>query len=359
MTAHVHLQVFDLTLTTMAPLFVGDGGVILKKSYLYDSRSGKASIFDEEKFFALLARKNLADPYERFMLGRMDNLYAFLTKDCHLREADWAPALRYTLDAGAALDAQHSLKEIHTFIRNGAGQAYLPGSSVKGALRTVLLQQMILKEGRYGEFVPARGARFGDIPEGKYLHTLKLKSEPDDMINSMMRGIQVSDSLPVADEEMILAMKQDAHVDGTVKTVPVCRESIRPGVRLHLKLTLDQSVLKGAVTRESLTADIDAFDEYYWNTYLSLFDEPKNAAEVYYENCLFLGGGAGFFSKSLAYPYLGEERGLKKTAEMMSQYFSKHHHERDEALGISPHTMKYTGFGGKLYPMGMCGVSIQ
>ena len=106
MTAHEHLQVFDLTLTTMAPLFVGDGGVILKKSYLYDSRSGKVSIFDEEKFFALLARKNLADPCERFMLGRMDNLYAFLTKDCRLSEADWAPALRYTLDAGAALDAQ-------------------------------------------------------------------------------------------------------------------------------------------------------------------------------------------------------------------------------------------------------------
>ena len=73
---------------------------------------------------------------------------------------------------------------------------------------------------------------------------------------------------------------------------------------------------------------------------------------------LILGGGSGFFAKSLAYPYLGEEEGLRWTAEQMKQMFRNHKHERDAENGISPHTMKYARFRGRLYPYGYCGVSI-
>ena len=73
---------------------------------------------------------------------------------------------------------------------------------------------------------------------------------------------------------------------------------------------------------------------------------------------LILGGGSGFFAKSLAYPYLGEEEGLRWTAEQMKQMFHNHKHERDAENGISPHTMKYARFRGRLYPYGYCGVNI-
>ena len=71
-----------------------------------------------------------------------------------------------------------------------------------------------------------------------------------------------------------------------------------------------------------------------------------------------LGGGSGFFAKSLSYPYLGEKEGLRWTAEQMAQMFHRHKHERDAEKGISPHTMKYARFRGRLYPYGHCGVSI-
>ena len=57
-------------------------------------------------------------------------------------------------------------------------------------------------------------------------------------------------------------------------------------------------------------------------------------------------------------PYLGEKEGLRWTAEQMAQMFRKHKHERDAEKGISPHTMKYARFRGRLYPYGYCGVSI-
>ena len=193
------LQVFDLVLTTQAPLFIGDGKTILKKSYLYDKRTNRVSIFDEEKFFSLLLEKDLVDSFESFMLGSFDNLFTFLTQDCHLTESDWKSAVRCTFDAGAALDAHHTLSDIHAFIRDAAGCVYVPGSSVKGALRTILLHQMICEEGvEHTQLEPDRRTECGVIPEGKYLHTLKLKqNRQSDMVNSIMRGIQVSDSMTV------------------------------------------------------------------------------------------------------------------------------------------------------------------
>ena len=354
------LQVYDLKLTAFCPVFIGDGGTILKKSYLYDSRTKRVLIFDEKKFFGLLFEKNLADQYETFMLGASGNLFRFLTQDCHLTEKDWLPAVRYTVDAGAALDANHAFMDIHSFIRNAFGQPYVPGSSVKGALRTVLLQQMILRGAEsHPDLVYNHKTASEVIPEEKYLHTLQLSENSNDMINSIMRGISITDSLPISDQNMTLFAKLDAHIDGSLNKVNVCRESICPGTEIQLKLILDQSVLKGVITKESIVNAIDEFNAYYCETYLDHFYEPDHMADVYYDNCLILGGGAGFFSKSLAYPYLNEERALRKVSDFMIRTFRGHNHEKDFQIGISPHTVKYAQYAGGIYPVDMCGVQIQ
>ena len=103
---------------------------------------------------------------------------------------------------------------------------------------------------------------------------------------------------------------------------------------------------------------IQQFNTYYEQTYSSHFTPPSGAVNLPQQPHLILGGGSGFFAKSLAYPYLGEEEGLRWTAEQMKQMFRNHKHERDAENGISPHTMKYARFRGRLYPYGYCGVSI-
>ena len=351
------LQVYDLILTTSTPLFIGDGQMIPKKGYLFDYRSKTVSIFDENRFFDLILRRDLVDQYERFVMGESADLLEFLTVYGRMQPKDWAGAVRYELDASDSLDRNHSLKEIHTFIRNAYGQAYLPGS-IKGALKTALLNQMILNNPHRDYFNPKK---FDQLLDETYLHTLRLKKNRiDNAVNSLMRGIQISDSCPISDSSMILTIKRDAHVDGTFSASRgvVCRESIRPGTQIHCNLTLDQSVLKGKLTRESVMQAIDEYDEYYVRTYLDRFEEPRDAGDYAYQNSLILGGGAGFFAKTLVYPYLGEEKALHETASMMQQKFRKHKHERDEALGISPHTMEYTNYRGELYPMGLCEVKL-
>ena len=101
------------------------------------------------------------------------------------------------------------------------------------------------------------------------------------------------------------------------------------------------------------------YDAYYQRTYLARFAPPRNAHLVSYQDALILGGGSGFFSKTLAYPYLGAQEGLKQTEKVMIRQFSRHGHDKDGFVHhISPHIMKYGKYQGELYPYGVCEVQI-
>ena len=156
----------------------------------------------------------------------------------------------------------------------------------------------------------------------------------------------------------MLAGKTDSATDGGTHSINLCRECAAPGTAIRFKLTLDQSVLKGRITKESLLEAIQQFDAYYEQTYSTHFTPPRGAVNLPQQPHLILGGGSGFFAKSLAYPYLGEKEGLRWTAEQMAQMFRKHGHECDIEKGVSPHTMKYARFRGRVYPYGYCGVNI-
>ena len=361
-----HLQIFDLTLNVWTPLFIGNGGSYTKKEYLYNTRSGKVSFLDEQKFFTFLTERGLIDRYTQFMLSEQSNLWAFLTKDCGVSDAELKTLTRYRIEVGDALDAEHSPKEIHAFQRDAQGRAYIPGSSLKGALRTAWLLQAVLADQSTGHsLAPNRRAAF---PEAKYVNQLRLRTLKDgsiasDAVNSIFRGIQVSDSAPIPDKQMVLGGKFDALVNGSFakgsnRGIPMCRECAAPGTAIRFKLTLDQSVLKGRITKESLLEAIQQFDAYYEQTYSTHFTPPRGAVNLPQQPHLILGGGSGFFAKSLAYPYLGEKEGLRWTAERMAQMFRKHGHELDIKKGISPHTMKYARFRGRFYPYGYCGVNL-
>lgn len=127
---------------------------------------------------------------------------------------------------------------------------------------------------------------------------------------------------------------------------------------IRTRITLDQSILKGAITAQSITEAIAAFAKYSRNTYRQHFASPPSHVSADGNNILYLGGGAGFFSKTLIYPYLGEAQGLAATASYLSDKFRAHHHDRDLTLGIAPHTMKYGRFHGRYYDFGACEVTL-
>lgn len=364
-----HLQIFDLILAVRSPLFIGDGRMYTKAEYLYDPRNGRASLLDEQKFFTFLTERGLIDRYIQFMLSDQSALRDFLTKDCGIPHTELKALTRYTIEAGDAVDSNRTNppKNLYTFQRDAHGKAYIPGSSLKGALRTVWLLQAVRADQSTGHSLAS-----GDdaaFPEEQYVNQLHLRLQEDgsiasDAVNSLFRGVQVSDSTPIPNERMALCGKFDvlpngSFTKGSKKGLPLFRECAIPGAAVRFKLTLDQSVLKGRITKESLMDAIQRFDDYYEQTYSAHFTAPSGAVNLPQQPHLILGGGSGFFDKSLAYPYLGEEKGLRWTAEQMTQMFSNHKHQDDvKPYGISPHTMKYARFRGRFYPYGYCGVNI-
>lgn len=363
-----HLQIFDLYLKVRSPLFIGDGRTYTKKEYLYYTRNGRASLLDEQKFFTFLAERGLIDQYTQFMLSDQSNLLDFLTKDCGIPNTELKTLTRYQIEAGDAVDPKRAnpQKDLYTFRRDAYGSAYIPGSSLKGALRTAWLLQAVLADRSTGHRLASDdNAAF---PEENYVNQLRLVLQKDgsidpNAVNSLFRGVQVSDSTPIPNERMALCGKFDALVNGSFTKgskngIPLFRECAVPNAAVRFKLTLDQSVLKGRITKESLLEAIQQFDAYYEQTYSRHFTPPRDAVSLPQQPYLILGGGSGFFAKSLAYPYLGEEKGLRWTADQMTQMFSVHKHQDDMEQGISPRTMKYARFRGRFYPYGYCEVSI-
>ena len=354
---------FDLTLTTKGPLYIGSRKKLPRKEYIFNTRKCTVAFLDEQRFFNLLIQNNLVEKFENYCMRQGGELYTFLYKECGLSEASVKSAILYEVDASDALDAEHSLKDIDCFMRNAQQQAYVPGSSVKGAIRTALLFDILQRKNEsHMDFPRKRRGRKEEtyFPEEEYFHTLGLyENRPANAVNSMMRGVRISDSHPIDNSAMMLTLKTDGFTDGRTHAVNLCRECVAPGTDIHFRLTLDQSVLKSRITVQKILNAIEAFDDYQGKTYFQRFSQPQDSVQPIGKPLLTLGGGAGFFSKSLAYPYLREQRGLEWTAEQLGNAFRKHHHERDVGLKISPRTLKYGRYRKKLYAFGVCEVAIQ
>lgn len=361
-----HLQEYTLTLTTKAPVFVGSGVVYGKMDYIFDAVRKTVSFIDQTRFFQLLIDRDLIDKYESFILNKRstenkrptenehptDTIQYFLKNICKLDAKTINSLIVNRVSAADALDENHSLQKIQAFIRRADGRAYIPGSSLKGCLRTVLLTNMLLRDSNKAEPINIKQL------ESKYLHTLQITNKQSDMVNSIMRGISISDSEPIDEKNMILASKIDSFPDGFKNRINVVRQCVAPETKITFRLTLDQNILSGANILTELREAIRAFDAFYIQEYNSYFAIKKEFEDLFRDDFIVLGGGSGFFAKNLIYPLYAPNhaKAVKTVFQSMQQ---KHKHEKDIEYGISPHTFKITEFDRFAYPIGLCQVTIQ
>ena len=352
-----HLQEYTLTLTTKAPVFVGSGFVYGKMDYIFDAARQTVSFINQTQFFQLLIDRDLIDKYESFILNKRptDTIQYFLKNICKLDAKTINSLIVNRVSAADALDENHSLKEIQAFIRRADGRAYIPGSSLKGCLRTVLLTNMLLRDSNRAEPINMKQL------ESKYLHTLQITNKQSDMVNSIMRGISISDSEPIDEKNMILASKIDSLPDGFENRINVVRQCIAPETKITFRLTLDQNLLSDANILTELREAIRAFDAFYIQEYNSYFAIKKEFEDLFRDDFIVLGGGSGFFAKNLIYPLYAPNHAeaVKTVSRSMQRSFKKHKHEKDIEYGISPHTFKITEFDRFAYPIGLCQVTIQ
>ncbi len=208
------------------------------------------------------------------------------------------------------------------------------------------------------------------FPEGSYANKLRSGAAADDILDSIFRGVQVSDSAPIDNDKLILTGRtlisplSAARVedfDGDAKDLPLYQECVRPGETIRFRLTLDQSILNRhihPITKDALLEAIAEFSSFYQDTFLSHFPQGHPVANIPDTPHLILGGGTGFLSKTVGYPYLKDDyaAALKWTQRILQTQHGRH--EADISLGVSPHRARYVTYAGKRYPAGFCEVNI-
>lgn len=368
------LKVYEVELTTIGPVFIGSGREITKKEYAFGQKGSVAYIFDPLKLTVMLKDKRLYNEYENYMLGadKMDLGRWLISKGITEREFD--SVLSYKLDCRDAIINNPRELKLMEIMRDPYGNPYIPGCSLKGVLRTVLLAADIRKHpGRYHD-VMNRILRGGSGYKRTYLnkecseleniYTKVLKRDErnkNNAVNDFMSGIIVSDSEPLALSDIILCQRTDVHVDGREKKLPVLRECIRPETSVKFKITVDESICNSTVSYDInnivLLEAVRDFCKAYNEHFVSKFKNVQAENGTY----IWIGGSSGFATKTEIYQMYDHRDAVRVIVDIFDKTCvpRQHKHNMDSRYGVSPHICKTALYKNVLHEMGKCHISIR
>lgn len=367
------LKTCRVELQTRSPLFIGDGRKLGKKEYF--RRGDFLYVPDMQKMAQGLSKKRLLSDYEDYVLGdQREDLRRWLeSKGVFWKEMESWTA--YKMNTGDIASGR-KLSMLDTFIKDPYGCPYIPGSSLKGALRTILLVYMIHKErDRFEQSrrtIREKAVSSNDNRkyylksetqrlEAEAFHRLnRLAEKPDDFynaVNDIMSGIRISDSAPLHTEDLVMCEKMDMSTGGQFKMPVVARECIQPGTKVEFTLTLDECF---PYSVEQITEAIKLFATDYLNCFYKFFYKKNPDLQPPRVNYIWLGGGVGYVSKTVVYNLLNREDRLNTVAKIMQKTVrdTRHGHDHDEEKGVSPHMLKCTKYKGKFYELGQCALKI-
>ena len=409
---------WKMQLTCLTPVHIGNGVSYNPSQYIYEpgNRGGNIYFLNESKWLKYLYEKKVIDLFARDLLYKINkndkfnqfNIYDWLSSQKNLgtigkiiNELEECSAIypkeAVYLDFNRATQKK-SLNDVHPFIRSGNGACYIPGSSIKGVLRTALLiQDMMQYPEKYKVFLQsasnamlARGGGRNPVErelqkiakdiEAEFVYTrqaaedAKAKHRPVDIVNDLFRYLQVSDAISGKDLKMGIVQKVDLGIRAAEngekpQTMPICRECIMPDNTLHFTVALDDAALKpiGVNSVDDIMAALKSFTELQYNLQADIYGNGAiSELNQLSKTNLVLGGGTGYFSKTVLYALAisqtknfkeGRETGAHIVRAFMKEKFNRGHHERDNKL--SPHTLKLTRYQNKTMLMGLCKVEVE
>ena len=357
-----YLKKYDVILHTVGPVFIGSGKELGKKEYILDNRTVK--VIDSYKLYIYLKKINKQAYFEKFLLNYRDNNLKLWLEYNNIDIKDIGDCLKYEVEHTDTALSRGTNVAVMEFMRDAYGLPYVPGSSIKGMLRTVMLSaELIDKSDRFKDnrdafsYAINKGGKRNYLLnneqkalEAKILNKLNRKSENiKDAVNDCFAGIRISDSEPLKLDDVILCQRIEYHPDGSMKSLNVLRECIKPGTDIHFTITIDEKMFK--YSKEDIMDAIRLFDDMYDRFFRTKFDDIGRSSD----NAVYLGGGVGFVSKTNVYPLFGDE-GIDKVIEIFDKTNvpTKHQHHNDKRQGVSPHVLKAAKYNGKLYNMGEC-----
>lgn len=317
---------YRLVLTTVGPVHIGNGSKYSGKDY-FKIDDKNVAVLDAGEFVSRLS-SNEVDEYCRFLdTDSRSSLAVFLARHPPLMAAARESiAYRIEMRLAKARRGTDQYFDVAQFVKDGDGNPYVPGSSVKGMLRTAILSHLVqadretylaLYDSRVAQGA-SRGKACRDI-ERRAFWRERPASGDDELANDVMRYVSVSDSVPLSTDDLVFAKKYDkfSRADsgrhklgmGKISKDPsyyegnalnIYRECLRPGTRIELALDVDERIdayLGGLVLDgEGISSVLQGSFELYKHCFLDFFDLGPSESD---------GGGAGAADGRCAYVYQG------------------------------------------------------
>lgn len=362
------LKRYRLNLKILTPVHIGSGEEFSKKEFVFYKSGKKILIPDLRSLFSDIKKRNLADKFVRYMTEGRESLLDWL-KSVGFDNTDIRKFCSYELDCSDALDQVNRPLGIQCFVKDPYGLPYIPGSSLKGALRSILLADDIIeypeKYQRLRQKVRQADPRWNGKPNRKYLQREGLEIEriyyrtlnnnekkSNDALNDILKGLRISDSKPLAKERLTLCQKLDVSTMKNTNPINTLRESLKPGTEAEFEMVIDSSVFKFDIRK--IEEAINKVSNFYVNVFVRHFMELPHV-----KNEIYLGGGSGYGTKTVAYELLDSDSRLRVVSNIMDNRFSNHKHRQDLQKGVSPHMLKCTRYEGRLCEMGRCQIKIE
>lgn len=295
---------YKLTLSTIGPVHIGNGQVYKSKDYLKidDKRIG---ILDARRFVSLLAPNELEDYCEFLETDSRIGFQDFLDQHRQL-VAKAHECIIYEIGTSLAKARRGSYQYIDAAqcIKDQWHRPYVPGSSVKGMLRTALLTSLILRNKQaYFELYDSALAQSKSKSACKAIERHAFwKEHPDandaNVVNDIMRYVSLSDSNPLSTQDLVFAKKYDKfalsdpglhkHAMGRISKDPayregnelnIYREAIRPGTQIEFSLSVDERIdayLEGIkLDADGLVNVLEGAFDLYKRCFLDSFEPSK------------------------------------------------------------------------------------
>ena len=230
--------IYDLTVSILTPLHIGTGKELLNE-YDYSVHGGRTWRLNES---ALLDAQDVEDPALVEKLAQTPPAQLLRSQD-YRSDSD---LFRYVLRGTPRSEAVGA--QLREQIKDVFDRPYLPGSSLKGALRTALawnvwqrrkMRPEVSKLGRRRQWAGQRYEQdiFGRDPNHDFL-----------------RALHVSDSAPVDPERLLILNARVMNRRGGL-AAPIEMEAIAPDTQFHLTLKVDEALFSDWAGNEQLRLD--------------------------------------------------------------------------------------------------------
>ena len=282
-------RTFQFSLLAMAPIHIGNGEKYTSREFIYEN--GYFYFPDMGKFYNRMVEKGFDQKFERFLQetkpnARNNRLISFL-EDNRISERNFGGyrIIETKLETNNNYLRGGALNQVSKFIRDPFGNPYIPGSSLKGAIRTILMNTN--PDWNNKNVLQGKKENKSLIPWGA-----KKGQNYDDLFNA----IRVSDSKPFSNASLILVQKWDCSAKSLkVKPLPLYREAIAPLTKVEFTITT--TTAEAATLIKKLEDKALEFYKGYKNFFLKDFPEDKIQDNIDYP--IYLGAGSGAWTKTI------------------------------------------------------------